>query len=333
MKLTMSFYFPIPREIATAIVLLATVGFSCSKVKLPTATVADPVEIPLVELPAGELMMGSHVAEEGRSDDETLHLVKISRPFWIGRTEVTQRQWFDVMGTTIRQQRDKAQRLYAPAIPLGKRIKQFTKDIFCDSNMGAWAAIKRVAIGNQTLPLSGEGDDYPMYYVSYDDAMKFCRQLTERGRAVKRVPAGYEYRLPTEAEWEYACRAGSATRFANGDTEDDLEGIGWYQANSEGTSHPVGLKMPNVWGLYDMHGNVQEWCHDQYDDYQLGDVTDPVGPEEGFYRVARGGRWNAIAAICRSASRVYWHPLDAYCYLGFRVVLAPLRSGGDGNDE
>jgi formylglycine-generating enzyme required for sulfatase activity len=130
---------------------------------------------------------------------------------------------------------------------------------------------------------------------------------------------GETYRLPTEAEWEYACRAGSTTRYCFGDDEGELFEYAWYSDNSGGT-HPVGTKKSNDWGLYDMHGNVWEWCEDWYGDYPSGEVTDPAGPSRGSERVARGGGWYDGAHFCRSGSRGSVTPDLRGHWLGFRLV-------------
>jgi formylglycine-generating enzyme required for sulfatase activity len=320
--------------VALAAGLLA-VAMSIVVVWLTTAPMPVPTSfglsapLPLVEIPPGEFLMGSPASEAGRLDNETQHSVKITYAFKMGKSEVTQQQWCEVMATTIQQQRDKAQ-----ARPsLRKRLKRWGKAIkanpFCALDaiwrVGVWKTIKGLAVGEEHWSLSGEGDDHPMYYVSWDEAMDFCRRLTEQEREAGRLSAGMMYRLPTEAEWEYACRAGSTTRFANGDTEADLDKISWYDGNSGGTSHPVETKFPNAWGLHDMHGNVWEWCYDWYEDYPAGEAVDPFGPATGSVRVFRSGCWFNLSRNCRSAYRIRDVPGFRIDFLGFRVVLAPVR--------
>ena len=137
----------------------------------------------------------------------------------------------------------------------------------------------------------------PVERVSWNDAVEFCRQLSDT--------EGREYRLPTEAEWEYACRAGSTTKWCFGDSTAGLEDYAWYSANSGGQTHPVGQKSPNAWGLHDMHGNVYEWCADWYGPgyYRNSPPYDPIGAASGSDRVRRGGCWAGDAGRCRSASR------------------------------
>ena len=166
----------------------------------------------------------------------------------------------------------------------------------------------------------------PVERVSWQDATNYCARLTARERSAGRLPAGVAYRLPTEAEWEYASRAGSTTRFSYGDDPDytELHKYAWYEDNSGETTHAVGGKLPNRWGLYDMSGNVWEWCSDWWcDHYTGGNVADPQGPSSGSYRVIRGGSWDYYASNCRSAYRGNGSPSGRGSGIGFRVVLAP----------
>jgi formylglycine-generating enzyme required for sulfatase activity len=164
----------------------------------------------------------------------------------------------------------------------------------------------------------------PVEMVSWNDATTYCAQFTQQEAAAGRLAPGWEYRLPTEAEWEYACRAGTTTRFSFGDDPGyfNLGSYAWYFDNSNIETHPVGQKMPNPWGLCDMYGNVDEWCQDWYGNYPFGTVTDPQGPDTGQDRVARGGYWMSTGSFCRSAQR-YHFVQDAHKDLiGFRIVLA-----------
>jgi formylglycine-generating enzyme required for sulfatase activity len=167
-----------------------------------------------------------------------------------------------------------------------------------------------------------KGADRPVESVSWNDAVKFCKKLTERERRAGRLSRGQVYRLPTEAEWEYACRAGSDTAYCFGDNAGQLDDYAWYGSNSGGQTHDVGRKKPNAWGLYDMHGNVWEWCSDWYDDdYPRGAVTDPTGPGTGSRRVDRGGSWSHTAGYCRSAYRGRDSPSGtSHSALGFRLA-------------
>jgi formylglycine-generating enzyme required for sulfatase activity len=201
----------------------------------------------------------------------------------------------------------------------------------CETTQGEFLAVMG---SNPSYSGFGKGDTYPVARVTWNEATNYCGKLTGRERAAGRLPAGYEYRLPTEAEWEYACLAGTTTRFSFGDdlSYAQLGDYAWYSSNSGGTSHPVGLKQPNAWGLYDMHGNVWEWCLDWLGTYPGGSVTDPRGPTTfwtdlrgwcmGSYR---GGAWGTDGGICRSAFRLSneYPPVNRFDDIGFRPVLAP----------
>jgi formylglycine-generating enzyme required for sulfatase activity len=167
----------------------------------------------------------------------------------------------------------------------------------------------------------------PVEKVTWHEALEYCRKLTELEEAQARLPKGYAYRLPTEAEWEYACRAGTATRFSYGEdrNETQLGEYGWFIHNSDATTHRVGEKRPNPWGLHDMHGNVWEWCLDRWEGkYPGGTITNALKYGEGNLRVARGGSWLYEAKACRSANRDDYNPGNRCSDLGFRVVLAPV---------
>ena len=224
----------------------------------------DGIKMQLVLIPAGKFVMGSPDSETGRDDDEgPQRRVTISKPFYMGVTEVTQDQY---------------------AAIVGKNPSRFS------------------------------GLANPVEQVSWDDAVAFCKALSKK--------TGQTVRLPTEAEWEYACRAGSKTRFTFGDRDRDLGAYAWYEENCDKKPHPVGKKKPNAWGLYDMHGNVWEWCNDWYAESYAGLKTaDPEGPGSGKYRVHRGGSWHNSPAGCRSASRVGRTPDDRFSNLGFRVAV------------
>jgi formylglycine-generating enzyme required for sulfatase activity len=169
-------------------------------------------------------------------------------------------------------------------------------------------------------PSKFKGANNPVEQVSWEDAVKFCQKLSA---LPAEKAAGRVYRLPTEAEWEYACRAGTTTKYSFGDDDTELGDYAWFRGNSGQTSHPVGGKKPNAWGLYDMHGNVFEWCQDWYGDYPGRTVTNPSGANSGSYRVLRGGSWFNAAEFCRSASRRRFKPSFRYDDYGFRVSLSP----------
>jgi formylglycine-generating enzyme required for sulfatase activity len=178
----------------------------------------------------------------------------------------------------------------------------------------------------------GGSDDLPVDSVTWDEAIKFCNDLSER-EGLKPyyqldggvLVGGEGYRLPTEAEWEYACRAGSTTRFTFGDDASRLGELGWFLVNSDIKTYPVGQKRPNAWGLYDMHGNVWEWCWDGYqaDYYKKSPGADPVGPSQAASRVIRGGCWNSYTRDARSANRSGVTPEYRDGNLGFRLARVP----------
>jgi formylglycine-generating enzyme required for sulfatase activity len=182
-------------------------------------------------------------------------------------------------------------------------------------------------IGSNPSWFTGD-DSRPVEKVSWDDATNYCVQLTARELAAGRLPVGWAYRLPTEAEWEYAALAGSTNRFSYGDDPDytQLANYAWYAPISASTTHTVGGKLPNQWGLYDMSGNVDEWCSDWYHGaYPGGSVSDPRGPSSGSLRVVRGGDWSYSAWYCRSRIRASLDPASKFSEYGFRVVLAPVQ--------
>jgi len=169
----------------------------------------------------------------------------------------------------------------------------------------------------------------PVERVNWDEALAYCAALTAIETLAGNVPAGYEFRLPTEAEWEYACRAGTTTEFNVGAQllcSDARFDYSWHSSTSCGSSSttPVGTFAPNAWGLYDMHGNVREWCLDGYTPYNSGSVTDPF-VSNSQTRSVRGGQWGLLSDLCRSASRVGMLPWTAFNNVGFRVVLGPIR--------
>ena len=162
----------------------------------------------------------------------------------------------------------------------------------------------------------------PVNTVSWISVVEFCDKLSA---LPEEKAAGRTYRLPTETEWEYACRAGSTTLYSFGDNPADLGDHAWFQENSSVTTHPVGEKRPNAWGLYDMHGNVWEWCADWLGEYTKSPVDDPVGPSTGTDRVTRGGSWDVVATGCRAANRDGRQPVVRNLGLGFRVAAVPAK--------
>jgi len=179
---------------------------------------------------------------------------------------------------------------------------------------GQWKAV----MGKNPSRFQECGDDCPVENVSWNDVQIFIEKLNRMDG--ERTGT---YLLPIEAQWEYACRAGTVTRYYTGDSEADLDRAGWYFKNSGIKLHPVGEKEPNAWGLYDMHGNVREWCQDWFRGYPSDSVIDLAGPENGAFWVIRGGSWLNSARNCRSADRHGYNPDDRFDVLGFRLILFP----------
>ena len=238
---------------------------------------ASGLNMKMVYVEGGNFLMGATAEQgsDGKSDEQVIRRVRIDS-YYIGECEVTQAQWTKVMGTSVEQQRDKA-----------------------DAN---WH-------------LYGVGPDYPMYYVSWEEATEYCRELSRM--------TGRTYRLPTEAQWEYAARGGKkadGTKYSGG----PIDAVAWYSGNSGGGTHPVKNKRPNGLGLYDMSGNVWEWCLDWYSNkYNVNDTTNPTGPSSGSVRVLRGGSWLYAARSCRVSDRLYNSPSFSDYLMGFRVVVIP----------
>ena len=238
--------------------------------------ITDSVGMKLNLIPPGEFMMGSPKSEPGRSDIETQHLVKITKPFYLSAYEVTQAQYERVM--------DKSPSYFS-------------------------------ALGKGKDRVSGDTSQLPVEQVNWHEAVAFCGKLSD--------DEGVEYRLPTEAEWEYACRAGTTTTYSFGNNVSQLGEYAWYEydANSRETTHPVGEKLPNAWGLFDMHGNVFEWCQDWHGPYEsLQVVSDPTGPASGVARVLRGGAFDDRPLFVRAASRYLDQPGYLIRGLGFRLA-------------
>ncbi|MEA1946117.1 MAG: formylglycine-generating enzyme family protein, partial [Thermodesulfobacteriota bacterium] len=184
---------------------------------------------------------------------------------------------------------------------------------------GQWTAV----MGNNPSFFNGCGDNCPVEQVSWNDAQQFIWRLNQLEGADK-------YRLPTEAEWEYACRAGSTTAFASGGItaleyshDSNPANVTWFSGNSAKTIHPVAQKNANAWGLYDMHGNVSELCRDWYGEYPPDQITDPQGPASGIDRTVRGGGWDCHARHCRSACRGAVSSGQKIYDVGFRLVRIP----------
>lgn len=224
---------------------LSETGAAVASGKTYVADLGNGTKLELAEIPAGTFLMGSR---EYFLDEKQVR-VKISEPFFLGKTEITQAQWSAV----------------------------FEKN-----------------------PSFFKKASLPVECVTWHEAMAFCEKLTARERRAGRLPKGMKFSLPTEEQWEYACRAGTQTRFCSGETESDLSRVAWWKENSGETTHEPAQKTPNAWGLYDMHGNVWEWC-------------------ANFAR--RGGGWNGTAKDCRAADSYRIVPVTRSRGIGFRVAL------------
>jgi sulfatase modifying factor 1 len=276
--------------------------------------------LPMSWIPAGKFTMGSPASEAGRKPDESPQMmVTLTKGYWLGCTEVTIEQWKAVMGSNVRQQ----------------AMKLLSDSTLYDFN-GKKSTIRAfMGFGPNDVDkiLSHENDETPMYFVSWYQAMDFCKRLTEKERAARCLPAGYEYTLPTEAQWEYACRAGTIGPTYAASTDS----IAWYGANSfqgytgkgQGTPnagpHNAGGKPANKWGMQDMPGNIWEWCSDWYGPYPGGQVINPVGPASGGYKANRGGSFGSGIYDERSAARAQNPPNEQSAWRGFRLALAAVK--------
>jgi len=186
---------------------------------------------------------------------------------------------------------------------------------------GEYAAV----MGRNPSHFTGDSNR-PVEKVSFLDAVQFCEAVTDRERRAGHLIPGYVYRLPTEAEWEYACRAGSTNRYHFGNDTNAAAAHAWTAENSDAATHPVGQKHPNAWGLHDTHGNVWEWCHDWFEPYPAMPLTDPVGPATSKYKLFKGGGWNQDADYARASSRFMMSPSNGIHFVGIRLVLGPVLS-------
>ena len=187
-----------------------------------------------------------------------------------------------------------------------------TQGFYMQTTEVTWGQWRAVVKSNRTS-FKECGEECPVERISWDDVQAFIDKLNAKEGSMR-------YRLPTEAEWEYSCRAGTTTAFSFGNFADALSEHAWYKLNSEKTIHPVGRRKPNPWGLYDMHGNVWEWCQDWSGQYSYEKANDPSGPSSGTLRILRGGAWSVPAEFCRSASRHVNLPGARYVDIGFRLV-------------
>lgn len=272
------------------------------------ATITNSIGMQLARIPAGEFVMGSTGREDFVDIDERAHRVRLSRPFYLGVHEVTVGEFRQFVETTgYRTDGEQGS---------GQNLGFSGKELQFDLGPYTWRS-----------PGFPQDDHNPVVLVSWNDATEFCRWLSRRENK--------PYRLPTEAEWEWACRAGTTTRFSSGNEESTLPEVANIhtvqpQAEASAVSWgagflftlPVGTFHPNQFGLYDMHGNVQEWCADWYeqDYYADSPKSDPAGPSTGTQRAIRGGSFQVMAWHARSANRSAGTPSYRYYDLGFRVA-------------
>ena len=245
----------------------------------------DGVRLDLIWIAPGQFPMGAGGRNRGTP-------VTITRGFWIGRYEVSNRQY-----------------------------RRFVTAAGYDGKLEA----NKNHLRHITKGLAYAGEVYPVIWVSWVNANSFCAWLTKQAQLSGQLGANGRVRLPTDAEWEYACRAGTRTRYYTGDLYADLGRAGWWEKNSGRGPKPSGQKEPNAWGLYDMHGNIAEWVADWWDSgYDPAkSTTDPSGPTSGRHRTVRGGAWSIDEEKeCTSSFRAHFEPTDSEAYIGFRIAVS-----------
>jgi formylglycine-generating enzyme required for sulfatase activity len=315
--------------IRIAVTLAAVIGFALAALSLtgcpqPTGKgggggiddggalgeTTSPTGIVMVKILAGTFSMGSPETEANRNTDETQHQVTLTKSFYMGKYQVTQEQYQAVMGSNPSS--------FTSAVD-GESGTPGKLPVETVSWYGAIVFCNKLSVAEGLSPvysISGSTDTATWGTVPTSSDATW--------NAVVTVSGATGYRLPTEAQWEYVCRAGTATAFNNGN--DDYSNstavgtVAWYNGNAGSKTHEVGIKTANAWSLYDMHGNLLEWCWDLYGNYASGTQTDPVGASSGSYRVRRGGSWDYSAESARSAYRGRGDPAIRNNFTGFRLV-------------
>ena len=269
------------------------------------------MNVDMVWIPAGTFTMGSPTTEPDRNSGETQRQVTLTKGFYMGKYEVTQEQYQAVTGVNPSNFSSNPAAGETQGRRPVERVSWYDAIVFCNKLSVMEGLTPAYRINGSTDPDIWIATHGPIPTI-WDDPLKAIWD------AVEVVSGSTGYRLPTEAQWEYACRAGTTTAYNTGDTITD--NTGWYSSNSGSRTHEVGKKPPNAWGLYDMHGNVWEWCWDWYGTYASGVQTDPTGRSSGSFRVLRGGGWIDYAQVVRSAYRFDISPHGSNGYIGFRLL-------------
>ena len=263
-----------------------------------------------VWIPPGTFTMGSNDTDDYGAQPP--HQVTLTKGFYMSKYAITQGQYFAIMEYNPSTYKPDPNADGKGRLPV-EGISWYDAIVFCNKLSIKHGLQPVYSISGKTNP-----DDWGEVPTSNTHPNYAAWNAVEMIGPYPNVPNGY--RLPTEAEWEYACRAGTTTAWFHGNAEPGLENYAWYYSNSDSMTHEVGKKLPNAWGLYDMHGNVREWCWDWYGSYTSGAKTDPVGAPPGLIRAYRGGNWDFSAKYSRSAYRDYFPPYYQSDYIGFRVV-------------
>jgi len=281
------------------------------------------VSFKMIFVEGGTFTMGC-TSEQGNCniDERPAHKVTLS-DFFIGEFEVTQELWYAVMGTNLQEQ------WLMHQLVERERLKKVGAYITHDVILGGELVFSAENHTKIISHLCGEGDNYPIYFINYKDCELFCNKLNQL--LVNQLPEGYQFRMPTEAQWEYAARGGKKSKGYKFSGSDYIEEVAWYNLNSGETTHEVGKKFKNELGIYDMSGNVWEWCRDRYREnyYSKSPTTNPKGPNKGTQYVLRGGNWNINAENCHTTVRTKDAPIAYTTNYGFRLSLEPFLSGSE----